>query len=211
MSSQARDVSDEAVDDIVLPYTVESLRRVAALVRLGPAIDAVLKRHNYPDAVNKVVGEAAALAVLLGSTLKSEGRFQLQTKSDGPLGMLRGRFRRAVEFPRAGAVRRQGGRGGRKRRSAGLGPSRLHRRDGRNRLALPRRDRAGRPGAGGGGARLFRAFRTDPDARPARGRPERDGGWLGLAGGRSARAVPAGFAGAAPAAPISTPATRPRA
>ena len=36
-----------------------------------------------------MVGEVAALAVLLGSTLKlEEGRFQLQTKTDGALSML---------------------------------------------------------------------------------------------------------------------------
>lgn len=88
MTADARDVSDEAVDDVVIPYTVESLSTRGRLVRLGPAIDAVLKRHNYPQAVNRVVGEAAALAVLLGSTLKIDGRFQLQTKSDGALNML---------------------------------------------------------------------------------------------------------------------------
>lgn len=88
MMDLARDVSDDAVDDVVLPYTVESLSTRGRLVRLGPAIDAVLKRHGYPEPVNRVVGEAAALAVLLGSTLKIEGRFQLQTKTDGALNML---------------------------------------------------------------------------------------------------------------------------
>jgi molecular chaperone Hsp33 len=88
MNSPTREVSDIGRDDIVLPYTVDSLSTRGRLVRLGPAIDAVLKRHNYPEPVNKVVGEAAALAVLLGSTLKVDGRFQLQTKTDGPLGML---------------------------------------------------------------------------------------------------------------------------
>jgi molecular chaperone Hsp33 len=83
-----RDVSDLGRDDIVLPYTVESLSTRGRLVRLGPAIDAILKRHAYPEPVGKVVGEAAALAVLLGSTLKLEGRFQLQTKTDGALSML---------------------------------------------------------------------------------------------------------------------------
>jgi len=34
------------------------------------------------------VAEAATLAALLGSTLKMNGRFQLQTKSDGPVSML---------------------------------------------------------------------------------------------------------------------------
>jgi molecular chaperone Hsp33 len=88
MSLYERDVSDIGRDDVVLPYTVESLSTRGRLVRLGPAIDAILKRHAYPEPVGKIVGEAAALAVLLGSTLKLEGRFQLQTKTDGALNML---------------------------------------------------------------------------------------------------------------------------
>ena len=50
----------------------------------APSIDTILARHGYPDAVARVLGEAAALTVLLGSSLKFEGRFQLQTKTDGP-------------------------------------------------------------------------------------------------------------------------------
>ncbi len=88
MTAAIRDVSDIGHDDIVLPYTVESLSTRGRLVRLGAAIDAILKRHAYPEPISRVVGEAAALAVLLGSTLKLEGRFQLQTKTDGPLNML---------------------------------------------------------------------------------------------------------------------------
>jgi molecular chaperone Hsp33 len=88
MTEEARDVSDLVIDDVVLPYTVESLSTRGRLVRLGPAIDAVLKRHDYPDAVSRLVGEAVALAILLGSTLKAEGRFQLQTKTDGAVDML---------------------------------------------------------------------------------------------------------------------------
>ena len=34
------------------------------------------------------MAEAVTLAALLGSTLKTSGRFQLQTKSDGPVTML---------------------------------------------------------------------------------------------------------------------------
>jgi molecular chaperone Hsp33 len=88
MTVAEREVSDVGRDDIVLPYAVESLSTRGRLVRLGAAIDAILKRHAYPEAVGRVVGEAAALAVLLGSTLKLEGRFQLQTKTEGPLHML---------------------------------------------------------------------------------------------------------------------------
>ena len=83
-----RAASAEVVDDIVLPFAVESLSTRGRLVRLGPAIDHLLKRHDYPEAVSKLVAEAATLAALLGSTLKTSGRFQLQTKSDGPVSML---------------------------------------------------------------------------------------------------------------------------
>jgi molecular chaperone Hsp33 len=78
----------EGADDVVLPFAIEALDTRGRAVRLGPAVDALLARHDYPDAVARVVGEAAALTVLLGSSLKFEGRFQLQTKSDGPVDMI---------------------------------------------------------------------------------------------------------------------------
>ena len=84
----ARAVSDDKREDIVLPFAVEPLSMRGRVVRLGPAIDAILKRHAYPTSVAKIVGEAAALTVLLGSALKIEGSFQLQTKTNGPLSML---------------------------------------------------------------------------------------------------------------------------
>ena len=58
------------------------------MVRLGPAVDEILSRHDYPPPVAKLLGEAIVLAVLLGSSLKFEGRFILQTQTDGPVRML---------------------------------------------------------------------------------------------------------------------------
>jgi molecular chaperone Hsp33 len=78
----------EAADDIVLPFAVEALDMRGRVARLGPSIDTILSRHGYPDPVARVLGEAAALTVLLGSALKFEGRFQLQTKCDGPIAMI---------------------------------------------------------------------------------------------------------------------------
>jgi molecular chaperone Hsp33 len=83
-----RAVSDAAQDDIVMAYTVEPLSTRGRVVRLGPSIDAILRRHAYPAPIARYVGEAVALTVLLGSALKIEGGFQLQTKSDGILSML---------------------------------------------------------------------------------------------------------------------------
>jgi molecular chaperone Hsp33 len=88
MTVKERAASATVVDDIVLPFAVESLSTRGRLVRLGPAIDHLLNRHDYPEPVSKLVAEAVALAALLGSTLKLEGRFQLQTKSDGLVNML---------------------------------------------------------------------------------------------------------------------------
>ncbi len=75
-------------DDAVLPFAVEALDVRGRAVRLGPSVDTILRRHGYPDPVARLIGEAAALTVLLGSSLKFEGRFQLQTKTDGPVAMI---------------------------------------------------------------------------------------------------------------------------
>ena len=76
------------LDDRVVPFTVPDLDVRGRVVRLGASIDTILGRHDYPEAVARVLGEAAALTVLLGTALKFEGRFQLQTKSDGPISMM---------------------------------------------------------------------------------------------------------------------------
>jgi molecular chaperone Hsp33 len=77
-----------SADDTILPFQVEQLELRGRVVRFGAAIDTILSRHQYPAPVAKLVGEATVLTVLLGSTLKFEGRFILQTQSDGPVRML---------------------------------------------------------------------------------------------------------------------------
>jgi molecular chaperone Hsp33 len=86
--SVARPVSDEARDDAVVPFAVEPLDVRGRVVRLGESIDHILSKHNYPAPVARLVGEACVLTVLLATSLKIEGRFQLQTRGDGAIGML---------------------------------------------------------------------------------------------------------------------------
>ena len=76
------------LDDTILPFEVNSLDLRGRIVRLGPAVDSILTSHDYPLPVAKLLGEAIALTVMLGSSLKFEGRFILQTQSDGPVRML---------------------------------------------------------------------------------------------------------------------------
>jgi len=48
----------------------------------------ISRQHGYPTPVARLVGEACVLTVLLATSLKIEGRFQLQTRGDGAIGML---------------------------------------------------------------------------------------------------------------------------
>jgi molecular chaperone Hsp33 len=76
------------VDDAVLPFDVDALDLRGRLTRLGPALDDVLTKHDYPAPVGKLLGEAIVLTTLLGSALKFDGRFILQTQTDGPVSFL---------------------------------------------------------------------------------------------------------------------------
>jgi len=86
--SPIRAPSAVPVDDAVLPFEVDALDLRGRLTRLGPALDEVLAKHDYPPAVCKLLGEAIVLTTLLGSTLKFDGRFMLQTQTDGPVSLL---------------------------------------------------------------------------------------------------------------------------
>jgi molecular chaperone Hsp33 len=74
--------------DAVLPFAVEPLDTRGRAVLLGPVLDQILQRHAYPEPVSRLLGEAATLVTLLGTSLKFDGRFTLQTTSDGPVSML---------------------------------------------------------------------------------------------------------------------------
>jgi molecular chaperone Hsp33 len=85
---QIRAPSAVPVDDAVLPFEVDALDLRGRLTRLGPALDDVLAKHDYPPPVAKLLGEAIVLTTLLGSSLKFDGRFILQTQTDGPVSFM---------------------------------------------------------------------------------------------------------------------------
>lgn len=89
----------EAVDDSILPFAVKALDLRGRIVRLGGAVDSILSSHDYPAPVAKLLGEAIVLTAMLGSALKFDGRFILQTQSDGPVRML------VVNFTSPGKMR----------------------------------------------------------------------------------------------------------
>src|SRR5690606_17743476 len=69
------------------------------IVQLGPLLDSILARHDYPEPVARLLAEACVVAVLLGASLKFEGKFILQTRTDGPVDLL------VADFSTSGALR----------------------------------------------------------------------------------------------------------
>jgi molecular chaperone Hsp33 len=94
-----REPAQTTLDDTILPFAVKALDLRGRIVRLGAAVDTILSSHDYPAPVAKLLGEAIVLTAMLGSALKFEGRFILQTQSDGPVSML------VVNFTSPGQVR----------------------------------------------------------------------------------------------------------
>ena len=99
ISIPSRAPSVNTADDTVMPFEVAALDLRGRVVRLGPVVDQILEQHNYPQPVAKLLAEAVVLTVMLGSALKIDGRFILQTQTDGPVGLL------VVDFTTPGKVR----------------------------------------------------------------------------------------------------------
>ncbi|MEP7240409.1 MAG: Hsp33 family molecular chaperone [Devosia sp.] len=78
----------ESGDDVAVPFTLEQLDSRGRVVRLSEALDQILTRHNYPAPVARLLGEAVVLAALIGSSLKFDGKFILQTQTDGPVNLI---------------------------------------------------------------------------------------------------------------------------
>jgi molecular chaperone Hsp33 len=70
--------------DSALGFTVPSRDARGRVVRLGPALDEILRAHAYPKPLAVLLAEAITLTALLGSTLKDVGgqlTMQAQTQN----------------------------------------------------------------------------------------------------------------------------------
>ncbi len=88
-----------AGDDHVVPFQVEPLDARGRIVQLGKMLDDILDRHAYPEPVSRLLAEVIVLTALLGSSLKFDGKFIVQTQTDGPVDML------VADFATPGSVR----------------------------------------------------------------------------------------------------------
>ncbi|MEE2690420.1 MAG: Hsp33 family molecular chaperone [Pseudomonadota bacterium] len=88
-----------AGDDAILPFQVGDSAVRGRIVRLGPAIDEILRVHPFPANVRELIGEAATLVALMGSALKFDGKLIFQAQGDGPASML------VADYSASGALR----------------------------------------------------------------------------------------------------------
>lgn len=72
-------------DDLVASFQIEGWPVRGRITSLGDSIHEVLTRHDYPEPVANLLGEACALGALVGSSLKFEGRLIVQAQGDGPV------------------------------------------------------------------------------------------------------------------------------
>ncbi|MBV9509939.1 MAG: Hsp33 family molecular chaperone HslO, partial [Caulobacteraceae bacterium] len=86
-------------DDFVAPFQIEGRPVRGRIVRLGAVVDDILTRHRYPEPVANLLGEACALAALVGSSLKIDGRLILQAQGDGPVSFV------VADYDASGALR----------------------------------------------------------------------------------------------------------
>ncbi len=86
-------------DDLVATFQIEDQPVRGRITRLGPAFDEVLTRHAYPEAVANLLGEACALAALVGSSLKFDGRLIVQAQGSGPVAYV------VADYDTGGALR----------------------------------------------------------------------------------------------------------
>ena len=80
--------SSPARADFVLPFHLEGGAVSGRIVRLGPAANEILSRHDYPTPIAALLGETLALSAGLAGALKYDGVFTLQTKGNGPVSFL---------------------------------------------------------------------------------------------------------------------------
>jgi len=78
----------ETGDDILRPFQVEGLDVRGRAVSLADSLDAILRKHDYPEPVARLLGEAILLTAMFGASLKSDGRFIFQTNTDGPVSLI---------------------------------------------------------------------------------------------------------------------------
>ncbi|MGH6795531.1 MAG: Hsp33 family molecular chaperone HslO, partial [Methylocella sp.] len=88
MSASPKESTSALAGDFVLPFDIAKAGVRGRFARLDAASARALEAHKLPEVAARAAGETLALAALLGSALKLDGRLTVQTKSSGPLDLI---------------------------------------------------------------------------------------------------------------------------
>ncbi|MTH76743.1 Hsp33 family molecular chaperone HslO [Paracoccus aestuariivivens] len=80
--AQTKDIS---WDDNVLPFQLEHSGVRGRATRVGPLLEHILSRHDYPLAVSAMVAELVTLTALIGPTIKLRWKLSLQVRGNGAI------------------------------------------------------------------------------------------------------------------------------
>jgi molecular chaperone Hsp33 len=73
--------------DLTQRFLLENLDIRGEVVHLGPLWGAIAARRDYPESMRPLLGEFAALVLLIAASLKHPGRVVLQVMGHGPVSM----------------------------------------------------------------------------------------------------------------------------
>ena len=76
------------MSDTLQRFLFEQANVRGELVQLDASWQAVLERHDYPEPVRQILGQAVVAATLLAATMKFNGSITLQVRGDGPISLL---------------------------------------------------------------------------------------------------------------------------
>lgn len=91
--------SNEILNDLALPFVIESSGIAGRFVRLNNEIHTILSGHKYPVCVSQLLGELLVLSAMLGTMLKLDGMLTIQVQGDGAVDFI------SADYTSAGHLR----------------------------------------------------------------------------------------------------------
>lgn len=91
--------STSPIQDFCARFVIENQPVHGRILRLGAVLDDILSAHDYPEHVATLLGEACLLAVMVGQSLKFDGRLILQAQGSGAVRYV------VADYQTSGAVR----------------------------------------------------------------------------------------------------------
>ena len=88
-----------AIDDTVIPFQIAETNIRGRIVTLSKSLNTILSAHQYPRNISELTGDVACLAVLMGSSLKFNGKMILQAQGDGDVSLV------VSDYQTSGAIR----------------------------------------------------------------------------------------------------------